>query len=48
MQIGGTIAGVGQRMIEGAAKMMAAKFFSALEAQVKTHADVSDPDKTAQ
>jgi len=48
MQIGGTIAGVGQRMIEGAAKMMAAKFFSTLEAQVKTHADVSDPDKTAQ
>ena len=34
MQIGGTIAGVGQRMIQGAAKMMAAKFFSALEAEV--------------
>ena len=34
MQIGGTIAGVGQRMIQGAAKMMAAKFFTALEAEV--------------
>ena len=34
MQIGGTIAGVGQRMIQGAAKMMAAKFFAALEAEV--------------
>lgn len=38
MQIGGTIAGVGQRMIQGAAKMMAAKFFAALEAEVtKAH-----------
>ena len=36
MQIGGTIAGVGQRMIEGAAKMMAARFFTALEAEVKS------------
>jgi uncharacterized protein len=35
MQIGGTIAAVGQRMIQGAAKMMAARFFSALEAEVK-------------
>ena len=34
MQIGGTIAGVGQRMIQGAAKMMAARFFRALEAEV--------------
>ncbi|HEV8588837.1 MAG TPA: carbon monoxide dehydrogenase subunit G [Pyrinomonadaceae bacterium] len=42
MQIGGTIAGVGQRMIEGAAKMMAAKFFSALEVEVKSPADISD------
>lgn len=36
LQIGGTIAGVGQRMIPGAAKMMAARFFQALEAQAKT------------
>jgi carbon monoxide dehydrogenase subunit G len=34
MQTGGTIAAVGQRMIQGAAKMMAAKFFADLEAQV--------------
>lgn len=31
LQVGGTIASVGQRMIEGAAKMMATKFFTALE-----------------
>jgi uncharacterized protein len=36
MQTGGTIAAVGQRMIQGAAKSMAAKFFAALEAEVKT------------
>ena len=34
MQNGGTIAAVGQRMIQGAAKMMAAKFFAALEGEV--------------
>src|SRR5712692_806048 len=33
MQVGGTIAGVGQRMIQGAAKMMASQFFTALEAE---------------
>jgi hypothetical protein len=42
MQIGGTIAGVGQRMIEGAAKMMAARFFTALEAEVKSPTAISD------
>jgi len=35
MQAGGTIAAVGQRMIQGTAKMMAAKFFAALENEVK-------------
>jgi len=35
MQVGGAIAGVGQRMIEGAAKMLAARFFTALEAETK-------------
>ena len=35
VQVGGTIAGVGQRMIEGAAKMMASQFFAAIEAEVK-------------
>lgn len=34
MQIGGSIAGVGQRMIQGAAKMMASQFFAKLEAKV--------------
>jgi hypothetical protein len=36
MQVGGTIAGVGQRMIQATAKMMAAQFFTALEAEAKT------------
>jgi uncharacterized protein len=36
LQIGGTIAGVGQRMIQGAAKMMAARFFASLEVEVRT------------
>jgi len=35
MQVGGLIAGVGQRMIEAAAKMMAAKFFTALEIEAR-------------
>jgi uncharacterized protein len=34
MQVGGVIAGVGQRMIEAAAKMLAGKFFSELEKQI--------------
>jgi uncharacterized protein len=38
LQIGGPIAGVGQRMIEAAAKTMAAKFFASLEAETKTAA----------
>jgi carbon monoxide dehydrogenase subunit G len=33
-QIGGPIAGVGQRMVEGAAKTMVAQFFTAMEAEV--------------
>src|SRR5438552_17968377 len=33
LQVGGTIAGVGQRMIQAAAKMMAGRFFTALEAE---------------
>jgi len=39
LQIGGTIAGVGQRMIQGAAKMMAARFFAALDAEVRKDRD---------
>ncbi len=36
IQVGGTIAGVGQRMIQATAKMMATQFFTALEAEAKT------------
>lgn len=36
VQVGGTIASVGQRMIQGAAKMMASQFFTAIEAEAKT------------
>ncbi len=36
VQVGGTIASVGQRMIQGSAKMMAAQFFTALEAEAQT------------
>ena len=35
MQVGGAIAGIGQRMIEGAAKMMASRFFKTLETEAK-------------
>src|SRR6266446_9927588 len=41
MQVGGAIAGIGQRMIEGAAKMMAARFFKALETEAKDFSVVS-------
>jgi carbon monoxide dehydrogenase subunit G len=43
MQVGGTIAGVGQRMIQAAAKMMASQFFTALEAEAKTGAGEAPP-----
>jgi carbon monoxide dehydrogenase subunit G len=36
VQVGGTIASVGQRMIQGATKMMASQFFTALEAEAQT------------
>jgi uncharacterized protein len=36
IQVGGTIASVGQRMIQGTAKMMAAQFFTCLGAEAKT------------
>ena len=36
VQVGGTIASVGQRMIQGAARMMASQFFTAIEAEAKT------------
>ena len=36
LQVGGTIASVGQRMIQGTAKMMATQFFTSLAAEAKT------------
>ncbi|HYV24819.1 MAG TPA: carbon monoxide dehydrogenase subunit G [Pyrinomonadaceae bacterium] len=39
MQVGGIIAGVGQRMIEAAAKMTAGKFFAGLERELGGWAD---------
>ena len=42
MQVGGVIASVGQRMIEAAAKMMAAKFFSELEKQIGSNIEPDD------
>ena len=36
IQLGGTIASVGQRMIQATAKMMATQFFTALEAEAST------------
>lgn len=44
VQVGGTIAGVGQRMIQGAAKMMATQFFTAIEAEAKTEAHEPPPE----
>jgi carbon monoxide dehydrogenase subunit G len=45
VQVGGTIASVGQRMIQGAAKMMAAQFFTALEAEAQAaHAQQPPPE----
>jgi len=41
VQVGGTLASVGQRMIHGAAKMMATQFFTALEAEAQ--AEHGDP-----
>ena len=43
LQVGGTIASVGQRMIQGTAKMMASQFFTALEAEAKTVAGEPPP-----
>ena len=41
VQVGGTIASVGQRMLQGTAKMMASQFFTALGAEAKT--EVGEP-----
>jgi uncharacterized protein len=44
IQLGGTIASVGQRMIQATAKMMASQFFTALEAEATT-AEGTPPPK---
>jgi hypothetical protein len=43
VQVGGTIAGVGQRMIQGTVKMMASQFFTCLGAEAKTEAGEPPP-----
>ena len=43
LQIGGTLASVGQRMIQASAKMMASQFFTALEVEAKTGAGEPPP-----
>jgi carbon monoxide dehydrogenase subunit G len=35
IQVGGPLASVGQRMIDGAAKMMISQFFTAMEAELR-------------
>ena len=42
LQVGGTIAGVGQRMIQAAAKMMAGRFFTALELEAMSESPAVD------
>jgi carbon monoxide dehydrogenase subunit G len=44
VQVGGTIASVGQRMIQGTAKMMATQFFTSLEAEAATEAGQPPPE----
>ena len=43
LQMGGTIASVGQRMIQATTKMMASQFFTALEAEAKRAAGEPPP-----
>jgi carbon monoxide dehydrogenase subunit G len=43
VQVGGTIAGVGQRMLQGAVKMMATQFFTAIEAEAKKESHEPPP-----
>src|SRR5216683_1019292 len=42
-QVGGTIASVGQRMLQGAVKMMATQFFTAIEAEARTESHEPPP-----
>jgi uncharacterized protein len=43
VNVGGTLASVGQRMIQGSAKMMATQFFTAIEAEAQTQPDEAPP-----
>jgi carbon monoxide dehydrogenase subunit G len=43
VQVGGTIASVGQRMLQGAVKLMATQFFTAIEAEANTEAHEEPP-----
>ena len=43
VQVGGTIAGVGQRMLQGAVKMMATQFFTAIEAEARSESHEPPP-----
>jgi carbon monoxide dehydrogenase subunit G len=43
VQVGGTIASVGQRMIQGTVKMMSTQFFTALEAEAQTQQGEAPP-----
>jgi len=43
VQVGGTIAGVGQRMLQGAVRMMATQFFTAIEAEARTESHQPPP-----
>lgn len=44
VQVGGTIASVGQRMIQGTAKMMATQFFTSLGAEAATEMGQPPPE----
>lgn len=44
VQVGGTLASVGQRMIQGAAKMMATQFFASLEAEAQVQQGDPPPE----
>ena len=45
VSVGGTIASVGQRMIQSSAKMMAAQFFAALEAEAAAVATAEETNR---
>ncbi len=44
LNVGGTLAGAGQRMIQGSAKMMASQFFTAIEAEARAAPDEPPPE----